>query len=365
MGASAGISAFLSGISLLGFLIIILSVIVVVVSLARGASARGGIALASVGVVLFVVFNLFSQGVIVVQPTEAAVVFQTISGELLEPRQPGTSIIVPILQEAVIYPTNRQQYTMSGIFDEGQLDGNDAVRSRTKDGQEVSMDITMLYYIDSQQVNTLHRNWYSVSENRATYESNFIRPTSRGVIRDITARYTATEIYGEDRAELRDAMQDALAERFLLEGIVLTDLLLRDLTFSEQFTQAIEQARVAEQDALREEIRVRQTQQEAERVRAAAEGKRDATITEAQGESQAIVLRAQAEAEALRLVSEQIAANPSLIQYLYVQNLSDNIAISLVPTNSPFLFDFNSLAEANPNFVAPEATLTEEATPSN
>lgn len=364
MGASAGISAFLSGISLLGFLIVILGVVVVVISMARGGSARGGIALSSVGLILFVIFNLFSQGVIVVQPTETAVVFQTISGELLEPRQPGTSIIIPILQEAVIYPTNRQEYTMSGLVDEGQVEGNDAVRSRTNDGQEVSMDITMLYYIDSQQVNTLHRNWYSVAEGRPTYEANFIRPTSRGVIRDITARYTATEIYGEDRAELRDAMQSALEERFLMEGIVLTDLLLRDVTFSEQFTQAIEQARVAEQDALREEIRVRQTQQEAERVRVAAQGQRDATITEAQGEAEAIVLRAQAEAEALRLVSEQIAANPSLIQYLYVQNLSDNVSISLVPTNSPFLFDFDSLAQANASFTAPSVPQA-EATPSN
>lgn len=43
-------------------------------------------------------------------------------------------------------------------------------------------------------------------------------------------------------------------------------------------------------------------------------------------------------------MSEQIAANPSLIQYLYVQNLSDNVNIALVPSNSPFLFDFESLA---------------------
>src|SRR5262249_35925061 len=92
---------------------------------------------------------------------------------------------------------------------------------------------------------------------------------------------------------------------------------------------------------------------EADQARAVAAGQRDAAIAAAQGDAQAIILKAQAQAEALRLVSEQIAANPSLIQYLYVQNLSDNVNIALVPSNSPFLFDFNSLATPNSNFQAP------------
>jgi hypothetical protein len=83
------------------------------------------------------------------------------------------------------------------------------------------------------------------------------------------------------------------------------------------------------------------------------------------------VLQAQAEAEALRLVSEQIAANPSLIQYQYIQRLSDNVGIVLLPSNSPFLFDLASLGVANPDFVAPEvpeitlpeAELTPEPSP--
>ena len=76
-------------------------------------------------------------------------------------------------------------------------------------------------------------------------------------------------------------------------------------------------------------------------------------------------ISAAAEAEALRLISEQIAANPQLIQYQYVQNLSDQVRLILVPSNSPFLFDFNSLTQANPDFTAPavpQSSVTPEAT---
>jgi hypothetical protein len=63
------------------------------------------------------------------------------------------------------------------------------------------------------------------------------------------------------------------------------------------------------------------------------------------------------------LVSEQIAANPSLIQYMYVQNLSDNVRLILVPSSSPFLFDFNSLADPTSGFVAPESVPNTTGTP--
>ncbi len=107
------------------------------------------------------------------------------------------------------------------------------------------------------------------------------------------------------------------------------------------------------QEAQRARLVVQQRQQEAEQRRVEAQGLRDAEVTRAEGQAQATILQARAEAEALRLVSEQIAANPALIQYQYIQTLGDNIRLALVPSNSPFLFDFESIA-ANPDFVAPE-----------
>ena len=130
------------------------------------------------------------------------------------------------------------------------------------------------------------------------------------------------------------------------EGLILTDLLVRDITFTDEFAQSIERAQIAEQRAAEARFQVEQRRAEAEQARAVAEGERDAEIARAEGEAQAIILRAQAEAEGLRLVSEQIAENPELIQYEYVRRLADNINIALVPSSGPFLFDFDSLTQA-------------------
>jgi len=345
-----GISGLLGAIALLGFLGFLGGIGLIVVSASQGRPVRGGISLAVVGIIVGLVFSLVSQGILIVEPTQVAVIVNTLSGTLETPaRGAGTSVVIPVAQQYYMYPITQQTYTMSGRDSEGQQRGNDSVAARTVDGQEVALDISVIYGVNPEKVNELHRRWQS------GYQDNFVRPTVRGLIRDVVSGFRAEDIYGEQRTEMENRMQTRIAERFDEEGLTLTDVLVRDITFSELFRQAIEDKQIADQEAQQAELRVRQRESEASQARAVAAGERDSEIARAEGEAQAIVLRAQAEAEALRLVSEQIAANPSLIQYLYVQNLSDNVSIALVPADSPFLFDFNSLAEANPDFRAPDA----------
>ncbi|HYO87186.1 MAG TPA: prohibitin family protein [Candidatus Limnocylindrales bacterium] len=352
------VSALFGFVALLGVAALIGGIALAVLAASQGRPVRNGVMLAIVGVVIGILGGVLSQGILVVQPAERAVVFNTLSGSLETPRLPGTNIIVPVLQQATLYDMSQKQYTMSGQTNEGARSGDDAVRARTIDGQEVQMDITVLYSIDPDQVNIIHQRW----QNR--YEDDFIRPTTRGFVRDIVSAYRADDIYGERRGEMEDRIQAQLTTRMTEEGLILSDLLVRDINFSDLFTQAIEQAQIAEQEANRARLRVQQIQQEAEQARAQAEGQRDATIARAQGEAESIVLRAQAEAEGLRLVSQQIAANPALIQYQYIQTLGPNVRLITVPSNSPFLFDLNSLTEiGDPDFVPPPVPTAEPIVP--
>ena len=335
-------------IALLGVGALVGGIALAMLAASQGRPARNGIVLAIAGVIAALIGGVLSQGILVVQPTERAVVFNTLSGALETPRSPGTNLIIPGVQQAVIYDMSQKQYTMAGTVEEGARSGDDSIRARTTDGQEVRIDITVLYSIDPEQVNTVHQRW------QTRYESDFIRPTTRGLVRDVVSAYRAEEIYGSVRGEMEAEIQTMLAARMAEEGLLLNDLVVRDINFSTQFTEAIEQAQIAQQEAERARLRVQQIQQEAEQARAQAEGQRDANIARAEGDAQAIVLRAQAEAEALRLVSEQIAANPALIQYQYIQQLADNVRLITVPVNSPFLFDFESLTgSAAEDFIAP------------
>ncbi|MBE0688964.1 MAG: hypothetical protein IH587_02435 [Anaerolineae bacterium] len=357
-----GIAGIFSILALIAFVLFLAGIGGAVVAASQGRSSRSGVLLAVVGLVAGILFSVIGQGIVIVQPQEVAVVFNTLSGNLDVPRRAGTNIVIPVIQQATIYPISQQEYTMSGTTTEGARSGDDAVRARTVDGQEVRIDVTVLFSIDPDKGNTIHERW----QNR--YTDDFIRPTARGIIRDVVSGFRAAAIYGLERGEMEVDIQSQLNQRMSEEGLTLTDLLVRDITFTDEFAQSIERAQIAEQRAAESRFQVEQRVAEADQARAVAQGERDAEIARAEGEAQAIILRAQAEAEGLRLVSEQIQQNPDLIQYEYVRRLADNINIALVPSNSPFLFDFQGLSQsvqssATPATPVPEETVVPTPTP--
>jgi regulator of protease activity HflC (stomatin/prohibitin superfamily) len=338
-----GISSVIGALALIGFLAFLAGVGIVVVSASQGRPVRNGIMLSVAGLIAGLLLTVVSQGIIVVEPQQAAVVFQTLSGRLEDPRGPGTHIIIPVLQDATIYPVRQQEYTMADESEQIGQRGNDAIVARTRDGQEVRIDVTVLFNINATQVNTVHERW------QTTYLDQFVRPTVRNLVRNEVALYPAEAIYGVSRAELESRAEANIRLAFEREGLNLTGFLVRSLNFSPDFAESIERKEIEAQELQRAVT-------EAQRVQTEAGGRAEAAIEEARGDAQATILRAQAQAEALSLISAQIAANPALIQYEYIQQLADNVTLALIPSNSPFLFDFDSiqnLPDAQADFQAP------------
>jgi regulator of protease activity HflC (stomatin/prohibitin superfamily) len=260
---------------------------------------------------------------------------------------------MPILQDATLYSVRQQEYTMSSTAGEGAQQGNDAIAARTSDGQNVALDITIIFNISTDEADIIHVRW------RNNYLNGFIRPTVRSVVRDEVAKSTAENLYGEGRQDVQVNSQNTLGGLFIAEGLELTSILVRQIDFSVEFSAAIEEKQTEEQ-------RKQRAATEAERLVIEAGGRADAVIAEAEGNARAVILAAEAQATALELISTQIAANPMLIQYEYIQNLSDNVELMLIPSNSPFLFDFNSFTVSQGSDsgivapIVPDTTSSEE-----
>ncbi|MCA9881621.1 MAG: prohibitin family protein [Anaerolineae bacterium] len=346
------ISSIFQILALGGFLLGFAGVAMVVASASQNRPVRGGVMTAALGIVVGLIMLIISQGLLVVGPTERAVVFNTISGQLEQPRQSGISIVIPGVQVVTIYPINRQSYTMSANPQEGASTA-DPISARSVDGQEVTIDMTVIFRLqDGEGLNTIHKDW---SNEEGGYLIGLIRPTIRSTVRDVVSGYEAEAIYGTGRESMDAEIEQRLTEILAEDGITITDSLINNINFSDEFKAAIEAKQVEQQQLER-------ARTEAERRRAEATGLADAEIERARGEAQATLVRAQAEAEALRLISEQIAANPNLIQYTYVTSLSDNINVALVPANSPFLFNMDDFTNLGSDFVAPDVpeTITPE-----
>lgn len=176
---------------------------------------------------------------VTINDNEVGVVFNLLSGELGEPLGPGTYVINPLTQEVSVYFTGQQEYTMMSTVSDGQPDG-DAISARTSDGQMIYVSVTLLYSIDPAEVNNLYGNL------QFRYDENFIRPTVRGLIRETVAEYTAEQLYGSYRATLEADAQERIAESMGEQGLILTDLLVRDIHFTEVYSRMIEATLFAE-----------------------------------------------------------------------------------------------------------------------
>jgi regulator of protease activity HflC (stomatin/prohibitin superfamily) len=312
---------------------------------------RSGLLLAIVGIIAGLVFMVIGSGLLEVGPTEVAVVFNQLTGNLEEPRGSGISVILPGVQQVTKYPIGQQEYTMSGDPSEGARESFDAVPARSVDGQEVVMDVTILFRIDPSKVNQIHRDW---SSSPGGYGESLIRPQVRSVVRDVVSGFQAEEIYGAGRTEMQTGIEEGLRTQIEARGFFLNNVLVRNITFSEEFADAIEQKQIAEQN-------LEKSRTQAEQNRTEAKGRADAVIETARGDAESTLVRARANAEALRLVSEQIAANPNLIQYVYIQTLADNIRLAIIPSNTPFLFNADTFTQLAPDFVPP--AIPETTTP--
>jgi prohibitin 2 len=306
----------------------------------RGRPVRMGVILLLVGIIGVLVTVPLNFGLVLIQPNERGVVFrQTSSGDesLRDPLLPGLKWVVPFVDDVIKYNVGRQNVDLIGAEAEMVQTGNGAVRAISKDGQQITLDVTIIFHLDPTKVNEIHRNWQN------NYSNSYIVPQGRSEVRNAVNLYGAEEIYAGGRAALESLIVEELTPKLEREGFILDDVLIRDISFSEQFTAAIEQKQIAQQEAQQAAFRVQQAGQEAEQARVEAQGRADAAVIAAKGQAEATILAAQAESEALRLINEILAQNPQLIQYQYIQQLSDNVRLIIVPSNSPFLFDLNDL----------------------
>lgn len=303
----------------------------------RGQPAKGFTSVMLALLIAAIALTGVGAGMVFLQANEYAVVitpFQEI-GYRPEPLGPGLHWIVPFVESVQTYSIARQTYTMSIAPGEGPRAGDDSIDARTKDGQQVLVDGSVIYSVDPAHIIDLHINW----QNR--YEENVVRPVARAAIREAVSQYGIEEIVTSKRADLEQAVTNSIAESLRANNLVLTQFLLRNIAFGEEYSKAVEQKQIAEQQAQQAFYVVEQRKQEAEQARQAAQGQADAAVIAAKGAADARLIQADAEARANQLLAQSLS--PELLQYQYILKLSPNVQTIFVPSGNQFILPLPSV----------------------
>lgn len=259
-----------------------------------------GMTVAALGFLLFRPFVIVPAG-------ERVVLFSLRRGVVPTQLNEGFHLITPFIDHPEFYDARQQTYSVSRTSWEGEVKGDDSIRCLTSDGQEVSVELSMRFHIDPNNVWRLHK------EIGKDYISKIIRPELRSHTRIVVAEFPADRVYSADRMAIQANLENRLREKLAHNYIVVDEVLMRAISFSDAYQNAIVQKQIAQQNAQRMQYVLAKEQQERRRR----------------------VILAEGEAEAIRLKGSAIATNPRVVAYQYVQKIAPNIKTVLSSGDVP------------------------------
>lgn len=177
----------------------------------------------------------------------------------------GLHIINPLL-DITTFDIQTQNYTMSAVHGEGAQAGDDAIRVLSNDGLEVVIDLTVLYRVIPGDAPKIFKTI------GVDYTDKIVRPITRTRIRDNAVFYDAVALYSTKRNEFQARIFKTIESDFKNRGLILEQLLIRNIDLPISVKKSIESKINAEQDAQKMTFVLQKEKQEAERKRVEAQG---------------------------------------------------------------------------------------------
>src|SRR6476469_1026420 len=153
----------------------------------------------------------------------------------------------------------------------------------SKEGLIMGLEASILYHLDPAQAATVYQ------QVGPTFAEVLLVPTFRSAIRAITAGNTAASLYSDGREGIANQILEDVRRQVAPRGIIVENVLLRDLQLTQSLKAAIEAKQQAQQEAQRMEFVLQREKQEAERKRVEAGGIKDFQDIVSQGISEKLL----------------------------------------------------------------------------
>ena len=249
-------------------LLIIIGVILLILSFVFKSNASNPLfkfsnALKLVGIFV-IVLGIFSSMFKQIDAGKVGVksLYGSVQPDVLES---GLHLINPLL-DVTDFDIQTQNYTMSAVHTEGAQEGDDAIRVLSNDGLEVVIDLTVLYKITPADAPKIFK------QIGVNYTDKIVRPVTRTRIRDNAVYYDAVALYSTKRNEFQQRIFKSIEQDFKTRGLILEQLLIRNINLPASVKTTIESKINAEQEAQKMTFVLQKEKQEAERKRVEAQG---------------------------------------------------------------------------------------------
>ncbi|KAK6841796.1 hypothetical protein PG990_006212 [Apiospora arundinis] len=245
------------------------------------------------GFPIFGAAALAQQAMYDVRGGTRAVIFDRLQGVKEDVISEGTHFLVPWLQRAI-------------HFDVRTKPRNIATTTGSKDLQMVSLTLRVLHRPDVKSLPKIYQNLGT------DYDERVLPSIGNEVLKSIVAQFDAAELITQ-REAVSNRIRSDLMKRASEFNIALEDVSITHMTFGKEFTKAVEQKQIAQQDAERARFIVEKAEQErqANVIRAEGEAESAETISKAIAKAGDGLLQLR-RIEASREIAQTLATNPNV-----------------------------------------------------
>ena len=249
---------------------------------------------------------ILAAGIVVVPSGMGGIRVSQTAGTRPGTLYPGAHFVTPLLDSVVLYDIRDQVLTTSSIANDGlgsvtesNAEKNTAKKPDTfsvqsKEGLSIGLAITVRYKLDPHKLDFIHANLPQ------PVEKEIVPPVISSVFRELAPNYTVREVFATKREEIRQDAADRITRKLAGDGIIVKEVMLRDVQLPEEYAKGLEGLLLKEQE--NEGLGV-ETEMKSKQVKIAeleAEAARVRQVKQAQGAGQVRVLQAKSEADAMQ-----------------------------------------------------------------
>ena len=230
--------------------------------------------------------------ILVVPSGTAAVRVSQLSGTMSGTLYPGTHLIAPLVHRAELFNIRDQVFATNPA--EIPKDATPVLKVYSREGLPLGLGITVRYQLDPQRLAYVENNL------PRPVETELMPPVVANAFRQTISGYLVRDVFSAKREEVRRAAADAITRRLASDGIVVKEVMLRDVALPPEYAKGLEGLllKAQENDRLSIDLEVKQKMVRTAELEAEAEKMR--RVKEAEGRAQVTVLEAKAQADAMQ-----------------------------------------------------------------